>query len=154
MTPPVFKYALTASVVIVAAGFGAWYVLAPPDALPLGKGRIEGTTNYPSEYIPEQIVCAEPVGGGSERCVKAPAGDAEQLTPSWSLEVPAGDYYVSSHIKDPSELGSDLGDYRAYYTVYVTCGLKYECKDHTKIPVTVVSGQTTSGITPYDWYMR
>ena len=139
---------------LVALAAGAWYFLAPPKDATAMPGSIEGTTNYPSDYIPVQIVCAEPVDGGSEYCTETPAGDDELLTPSWSIEVPAGEYYISARVKDPSEMGSDLGDYRAYYTQYVMCGLNVECTDHTKIPVTVTSGQATLGITPYDWYIR
>lgn len=154
MTTNVFKYALLVSVIVVAALFGLWYLIAPPDEAPAMYGRIEGTTNYPSEYIPVQIVCAEPVSGGQETCVEAPAGDNELLSPPWSIEVPAGDYYVSSHLKDPSDMGSDLGDYRAYYTQYVICGMDITCKDHSKVAVSVTSDRTTADITPYDWYMR
>lgn len=154
MTTNVFQFSLLTAIVIVAVVFGAWYVIAPPDQAPAMGGRIEGTTSYPSEYIPAQLVCAEPVDGGSEICADAPAGDSVELTPTWGIDVPAGDYYVSSRLKDPSEMGSDFGEYRAYYTQYVLCGLEVTCSDHAKIVVTVPSGSTVVDINPYDWYIR
>ncbi len=154
MTPEVLKFTLKVSVFVAALLLGSWLVAAPSIEPSIEMGTIEGFTNYPSEYIPVQIVCAEPVNGGAEICAEAPAGDTELLSPPWSLSVPAGEYYISSHLKDPEGIGSDLGDYRAYYTTYVTCGLKYECKDHTKIPVKVEGGATVTGIAPYDWYIR
>lgn len=154
MTTNVFTFSLLTAVVLAAAVFGAWYLIAPPDEAPAMGGRIEGSTSYPSEYIPEQIVCAQPVAGGSEICIDVPGGDSVELTPSWRLDVPAGDYYVSSRLKDPAEMGSDFGDYRAFYTQYVLCGLEVSCTDHTKVVVTVPSGETVSDINPYDWYIR
>jgi hypothetical protein len=154
MTPEVLKFALKVSIVVAALLLGAWLLAAPEAQPPVQMGSIEGFTNYPSEYIPVQIVCAEPVSGGQEICTEAPAGDTEQLSPPWSLQVPPGEYYISSHLKDPEDIGSDLGDYRAYYTKYVTCGLRYECKDHTKIPIKVDEGMTVTGVAPYDWYIR
>jgi hypothetical protein len=154
MTTNVFNFALLTAVVIVAGVFGAWYLIAPPDGAPAMYGRIEGTTTYPGEYIPPQVVCAEPVSGGQGVCVDAPAGDNEQLSPPWSIEVPPGEYYISARLEDPSELGSELGDYRAYYTQYVLCGMDISCTDHSKVSVTVTSDRTTSDITPYDWYIR
>jgi hypothetical protein len=154
MTTGVFKFSLITAILLVAVVFGAWYFLASPDEAPAMPGRISGTTSYPGEFIPAQVVCAEPVGGGPEVCGEASESDAAGLVPTWTLTVPAGQYYVSAHMKDPSEMGSDLGDYRAYYTQYVVCGSKYECKDHSKVVVSVASDRTTSDITPYDWYMK
>ena len=153
MTTGVFKYSLITAILLVAAVFGAWYLLASPDEVPAMPGRISGTTNYPGEYIPAQVVCAEPVDGGVEVCDDVPAGDSEQLVPTWILTLPAGQYFVSAHMKDPSEMGSDLGDYRAYYTQYVVCGMSVDCVDHSKVAVTVISDRTTADITPYDWYI-
>jgi hypothetical protein len=154
MTTNVLKFSLPIAIVLVAVVFGVWYFVAPPKETPAMGGRIEGTTTYPSEYIPTQIVCAEPVGGGSEICVEVAGADPTVLTPSWGLDVPAGEYYVSSHMKDPSEMGSDFGEYRAYYTQYVLCGLEASCTDHTKAVVNVPSGEMVSDINPHDWYIR
>ena len=154
MTPELLKYTIKLSVGVVLIALAAWFVgtrFLPASA---AVGTIEGSTNYPSEYLPEQIVCAEPVAGGAETCVTVPAGDPQLSAPAWSLDVAAGQYYVSARVKDPSAIGSDLGEYRAYYTKYVTCGLTYECKDHGKIVVTVEAGKTVTGITPYDWYIH
>jgi hypothetical protein len=154
MTTDVFKFSVVGAVVIVAIVFGAWYFLAPPDEAPAMPGRIEGTTNYPSEYTPEQVVCAQPTEGGESLCTEAPAGYAGESTPTWSIEAPAGSYFVYARLKDPSEMGSDFGEYRAYYTAYVLCTSDTDCPDHSKLPVTVTSGQTVSDIAPHDWYMR
>jgi hypothetical protein len=70
----------------------------------------------------------------------------------FSLRVPPGAYYVYAMLKDPADIGSDFIGYKAYYTKFVTCGLRYDCKDHSKITVTVESGQKVSDIQPYDWY--
>lgn len=153
MTPNLFKFSTLAAFGVVVVGAAAWYFIAPPDEAPAMPGSIEGMTSYPSEYIPTQIICAEPVGGGAETCIQSPEGD-EALIPSWTLPVAPGQYYVSAHLKDPAEMDSSFGDYRAYYTTYVQCGMEATCKDHSKIPVTVVSGEATRDIRPFDWYMR
>ena len=57
-------------------------------------------------------------------------------------------------MSDPEDIGSDFGDYRAYYSQYVLCGMEYGCTDHAKVIVTVPSGQTVTDIKPYDWYAR
>ena len=154
MTPNVMKYTLNAAIGILIVAVAIWFAWNSLKLAPDNLGSILGTTNYPSDYIPEQIVCAEPVDGGSEICTDVPAGDSENLTPTWTLKVPEGRYYISSHVKDPEGLGSDMGNYRAYYTVYVTCGLNYACRDHTKIPIDVANSTTVKDIAPYDWYIR
>lgn len=154
MTTNVFNYSLLAAVVIVAAIAGVWYLLDAPEGTPLAPGRIEGTTSYPSEYLPAQIVCAEPVDGGESFCTDAPEGYAGELTPPWSIEVPAGDYYIYARLRDPSEIGSDFGDYRAYETAFVRCGMDVACTDHARSVITVGSGATVTDVRPYDWYIR
>ncbi len=154
MTPELLKYTLKVSIGVVIISVVAWFVGTQLQPASIATGTIEGSTNYPSEYLPEQIVCAEPVSGGAETCVVVPAGDPQLTAPAWALQVAPGQYYVSAKVKDPGAIGSDLGEYRAYYTKYVTCGLMYECKDHGKIVITVEPGKTVTGITPYDWYIH
>lgn len=154
MTTNVFKFSVFTGVIIVAVVAAGWYLLAAPDGEPAALGRIEGTTSYPSEYLPSQRVCAEPVSGGEPVCADAPAGYAGELTPPWSIELPAGEYFVWASLADPSEVGSDFGDYRAYYTEFVRCGMEISCTDHSKIAVTVRSGESTGDVSPHDWYIR
>ncbi|MBP6886110.1 MAG: hypothetical protein KBC02_02615 [Candidatus Pacebacteria bacterium] len=154
MTPELLTYSLKVSLGIVVVGCAMWYGLSNVANISSSMGVIEGSTNYPGEYIPEQIVCAEAIGSNKQTCVTVSAGDAEQLIPQWSLSVPEGEYYVSARVRDPQSLGSDLGDYLAYYSNYVTCGLAAHCTDHSRISVVVSPKSTTTGILPYDWYSR
>ena len=155
MTTNVFKYSLGGALLLVALIAAAVYFIAPPREATAMPGHITGSTSYPSEGTPAEIVCAEPVHGGASTCVETPG---QGLTPeagdtTYDLKLVPGDYYVYAKVKDPASLGSDLGGYKAYYTTFVTCGEQFSCKDHAKIPVTVVGGQTVSGIDPADWYM-
>ncbi len=152
MNSPVFKYALIGTVVVVAIAAGTWYLFAAPDEEPLARGHIEGTISYPSEFVPAQCVCAQSVAHPDKTyCTDTPemAGDS---APTFSIEVPPGQYYVYAMLKNPDELGSDFADYKAYYTRFVICGLRYDCKDHSKLSVDVAAGQTTPDIAPHDWY--
>ncbi len=154
MTTNLMKYSLGASVVVVAAGFAAWYFIAPPKQAQLMPGRIQGSTTYPSEGVPAQIVCAQPVSGGeTDQCVQTQEGDnAHPELSQFSITVAPGTYNVYAKLKDAKSLGSDFGDYKAFYTKFVTCGLEYSCKDHTTIPVVVGSGEVIRDIRPWDWY--
>lgn len=111
-------------------------------------GSISGTLSYPSEGIPAQRVCAELISDPATMHCTDTADDVHDYT---IRNVPPGRYYVRASIKNPAELGiTDAG--KAYWDQFVVCGLKYGCKDHTKIPVTVGSGQAVIGVDPQDWY--
>ncbi len=111
-----------------------------PSPVAAATGTITGKVSYPSEGIPPNMkVCAENQVTKVETCTT-------QANGTYSLNVPIGSYFVYAVVPsaDPK--------YRAYYNVFVTCGLKYECKDHTPILVEVKAGQTASGVDPQDWY--
>jgi len=110
------------------------------------KSTIEGSLGYPSEGIPEDVkVCAENINTEKKYCTTEHIqGDKYKYGVGYKIEVPAGKYYVLA-------LRSNLLEYRAYYTEFVTCGMTTECKSHKKITVEVDPGQTVSGINPIDW---
>lgn len=153
MTTNVFKYSLLGAIIMVACVAGAWYFFAAPPGEQLMRGHIEGTTLYPSEFVPMQRVCAQSVTDTAERYCIDTSESSGNTSPTFRITVPPGTYHVYASLKDASAIGSDLGDYKAYYTAYVTCGLKYSCKDHTKLEVDVAAGQTVTDIRPHDWYM-
>jgi hypothetical protein len=153
MTPNIFKYSLLGATILVACVAGAWYFFAAPQEEQLMRGHIEGTTLYPSEFIPAQRVCAQSVTDTTERYCIDTTESSGNTSPTFRITVPPGTYHVYASLKDASAIGSDLGEYKAYYTAYVTCGLEYACKDHTKLDVSVAAGQTITNIRPHDWYM-
>ncbi|MCC6405121.1 MAG: hypothetical protein IT405_01925 [Candidatus Yanofskybacteria bacterium] len=152
MSVPVFKTSLVIAVVAVAVIAGAWYFLAPPDATPVAlSGRIEGITGYPSEFNPEQTVCAQSVTDAAlVRCVDAPEQEGS-VAPTFSIKVPAGRYTVYAILKDPADLGL-TEQKKAYWSAFVTCGFLASCADHSPLEVIVSSGATVTGIQPHDWY--
>lgn len=102
---------------------------------------IQGRKIFPSEAIPADFrVCAANLASHAETCTAA--GGA----PTYRLQVPAGSYRVYAIV--PSFDGS----YRAYYSRFVTCGLRAECTDHSPLTVTVAAGQTVDGIDAGDFY--
>lgn len=128
-------------------------------------GVIEGSLTYPSEGIPDSLVIhATDIDTGKEYSVNY-SDIAAESAGEYSLEVPAGSYYVYgtvplsqfSNIKD----GQSVTQYRAYYDLYVKCktsattaAASEACSsyDKSKAVVTVVDGKTTSGITVGDWW--
>jgi hypothetical protein len=159
MTTKILLWSLLAAAVLVAAGFGAWYLIAPPalddgSAVPQtgAPGAIEGTTFYPSEYNPAQHVCAQSVTDESyERCTDVPEQDGA-VEPVFSIKVAPGTYYVYAYLRDPSDVGIDEAR-RAYWTAFVSCGLTASCTSHEKLEVVVGPGETVRDIRPHDWYM-
>jgi len=47
---------------------------------------------------------------------------------------------------------ASLKGHRAYYSEFVTCGLRVSCPSHAPIVVTVLAGQMVSAVDPHDWY--
>jgi hypothetical protein len=111
-------------------------------------GTITGTVGFPSEGLPKDMkVCAENQATQIETCTsQITMVNTPQPHPTYTLDVPPGKYLVYAIVP------SFKADYRAYYNAFVTCGLKYECKDHTPIVVDVMAGKTATGIDPQDWY--
>lgn len=113
--------------------------VAKPAAAP---GRITGQLSYPSEYFPADMrVTAVPVAAKGRSY-----STAKNRGQRYSLNLPAGDYYVYATTRD-------LPGYKAYYSKFVTCGLAYGCPSHAKIVVHVKAGITLARIDPEDWYV-
>lgn len=116
-------------------------------------GAIEGSLNYPSEFIPPLEVCAENIGTGEEFCTYESIEDAKYVYGfGYKIEAPAGDYQVFARLSEPEEEAGGFKDYKAYYSEFVTCGLEYDCPSHNPLTVEIKAGETVSGIDPHDWY--
>lgn len=113
----------------------------------VGTGTIEGSLGFPSEGIPADMeVCAESLPSGELTCttekIRSPDYTYGQ---GYKLEVPEGSYYVYATTKArPS--------YKAYYSEFVTCGLKVGCNSHEAVPIKVLAGEKTGKVDPQDWY--
>ena len=117
-------------------------------------GTIAGRLSYPSEFIPPLRVVAFSLTDG-----KAYFIDTAQNQAEYSIDVPAGSYYVVAYPFDgtPGQTGQvdsyTLGGapFAGGYTQMVPCGLAAGCDDHTLLLVTVNGGETVSA-DPGDWY--
>jgi hypothetical protein len=106
-----------------------------------GQGTITGHLSYPSELIPPLVVVAFTVNGGPGNYFYILT---QQDQASYSLPLPAGDYYVVAYVVSSNYAGG--------YTPAVACGPSADCSDHSLIPVRVDAGATVSDIDPSDWY--
>ncbi|MFA7301615.1 MAG: hypothetical protein WC069_04855 [Candidatus Shapirobacteria bacterium] len=108
------------------------------------KGTIGGFLIYPGESIPDEVgVCAENIEQPKMiNCVKQIKDKKYETGVGFEMDLSPGNYYVYATYKDT----------KAYYDEFVICGLKAECKSHTKIPVVVSSGSVQDRILPHDWY--
>lgn len=139
-------------VVILAAGALVWYLFAAPkEQIQTTNGRIEGTTGYPSEFNPSQRVCAQTVQDQTREFCVVTSEQTSTDSPTFSIAVPPGTYYVYATLRNPDDLGLEE-NLTAYWTEYVPCGLHVGCKNHEKIAVTVTPGETVTNIQPHDWY--
>ena len=111
------------------------------------SGTISGKLSYPSDFIPDLIICAEPVTGGKETC-KAVRSNKRGV---FSMQVSAGNYYVYAKVANAKET-SVSPDYRAYFNEFVRCGSNASCRDRTKIAVEVKPGGMAKDVLPADWY--
>ena len=113
-------------------------------------GFIEGSLGYPSEGIPSDMeICAQNLE------TKKMYYTTEHLKNSkytykigYKLEAPEGNYYVFAITSSFGEPG-----YKAYYSSFVTCGMRDKCRSHNLVAVTVSEGEITNGIDPIDWYV-
>ena len=125
----------------------------PPTSVP-SSGTLAGKLSYPSEFIPPMRVAAFNLADGKAYFVDTAKNQAE-----YSLNVPAGTYYVVSYPHDgtPGNTGQvnsytlGGGPFAGGYTQMVPCGLSVGCDDHSLLPVTVTAGETASA-DPGDWY--
>ncbi len=108
------------------------------------KGTIGGYLIYPSSGIPEEVgVCAQSIDDPKMiNCVKQIKDKKYETGVGYQMDLSPGNYYVYAFYKDM----------KAYYDEFVICGLKAECKSHTKIPVVVTAGSVQDKILPHDWY--
>jgi hypothetical protein len=127
----------------------------PPTFTPEpSAGTVTGKLSYPSEFIPAMRVVLFSLTDGNAYFVDTAKDQAE-----YSIEVPAGTYYVVSYPfegvagtsgeADSYTLGG--GPFAGGYTQMVPCGLSVGCDDHTLLPMTVATGQTVQA-DPGDWY--
>lgn len=126
---------------------------APKPNTPCGtsiydKGILEGSLSYPGEIIPKDMeVCAENIETKDLVCTKEQFSDTKYtLGTGYKIELKGGKYYIYATVL------SDPKKYKAYYSEFVTCGLKTECESHKPIEITVEIGKTVSKIDPQDWY--
>jgi hypothetical protein len=114
-----------------------------PTPAPL-MGTITGHLSYPSEFIPPlKVVAFEVMNPSNFYFVTTEMNQGE-----YTLQVPAGTYYIISYV-----FASDgTGGLPGAYSQFVPCGLQASCSDHSLIPVTVAAGQMVTGIDPGDWY--
>lgn len=75
--------------------------------------NVRGRLQYPSDWLPSQIVCAVPVNGARRICTKSREGAA-----SFSLSLPPGRYFISA----------EYGNYKAWYTTGTACEGDYRCR--------------------------
>ncbi len=119
-------------------------------------GTILGRLSYPSDFLPPMRVVAFSLTDGKAYFVDS------RDEGHYSLEVPAGIYYVVSYVYKDA-INGNRGEADSYtlsggmepaggYTQMVPCGLKVGCDDHSLLPVTVVAGQTTEEVHADDWY--
>jgi hypothetical protein len=114
-----------------------------PTSAPL-TGTITGHLSYPSEFIPPmKVVAFDVVNPSNFYFVTTEMNQSE-----YTLQAPAGTYYVVSYVLESGGTPGLAGG----YSKAVPCGLQVGCDDHSLIPVTVAAGQTVTGIDPGDWY--
>lgn len=119
------------------------YISEPPN------GFIEGSLGYPSEGIPSDMeICAENKTSKEIYCTTDHLQNSKYTYGfGYKIEVPVANYYVFART---SWFGKS--DYKAYYSSFVTCGMRDKCRSHSPITVAVSEGKTTSNIDPIDWY--
>lgn len=108
-------------------------------------GSIAGRLNYPADRIPAMYVVAYRVGTHDYQYIITQAGQS-----TYTIEdLPPGTYNVIAYT-----VGGDSfpAGFAGGYTRAVTCGLAPECANHSLIDVSVVAGQTATGVNVLDWY--
>ena len=114
-----------------------------------GSATIEGRVSYPAGFRPQLDVYAIDVDDSTAWYTVTVAGTEEaghDPRGAYSLDVAPGTYYVLAYTAEGADSWAGL------YSVMVQCGLTATCTDHTLLPVTVMPGETATGIDPGDWY--
>ena len=121
--------------------------LSAHDFIP-ALGTVTGSLSFPSSFIPPMRVAFFNLTDGSISYT-----DTGKNQGTYSMDLPAGSYKVVSYSYSTGAPtgGSPAQGAAGGYTQFVLCGLKYECSDHSLIPVTVTAGQTIV-VNPGDWY--
>lgn len=112
---------------------------AVEDLTSVELGYVEGSTCYPSSFIPEMTVFLQQEG--SAEVFEVPIAQNQM---SFSAELPQGTYTAYAWLPDFSFGGS--------YSQAVACGLSVDCTDHSLVSFEVVPGELTGGIAVCDWY--
>ena len=158
------KIILVAGIALVVVTLGISVVLSDrytPESSPeivfdmsTETGFIKGSLGYPSDEIPALGVCAENVKTGDIHCTYEMIKSKKYTYGlGYLLEVPIGEYSVFSHlVTDANREEGYTDEERAYYSQFVTCGMKVKCKSHKPIKVTVLGDVTVEKIDPIDWY--
>ncbi|QYK50389.1 MAG: carboxypeptidase regulatory-like domain-containing protein [Anaerolineales bacterium] len=126
---------------LVAAALQTSEAANPPVLETVGPqlGYVEGSTCYPSSFIPEMTVFLQKAGAPEP--VQVPIA-LNQM--SFSAELEPGSYTAYAWLPDFSFGGS--------YSHAVACGLSVDCTDHSLVSFDVVAGELTEGIAVCDWY--
>ena len=113
------------------------------------NGFIEGSLGYPSEGIPSDMeICAENKISKEIYCTTNHLQNSKYTYGfGYKIEVPVANYYVFARTSWFGEPG-----YKAYYSSFVTCGMRDKCRSHNPISIAVSEGKTTSNVDPIDWY--
>jgi len=128
---------------LVHPAFAEQKVAATLESLPPGLAQLEGSLSYPGHFVPPLTVCAEEVTTKTRYCTETQVkGSQYHYGVGYQLQVPPGRYQVYA----------TYGNYRAYYSPAVACGLHIRCQDHQPIVVEVQAGQRLPEISPMDWF--
>lgn len=113
----------------------------------LQYGLIEGSLSYPSQKLPADLrVCAQNLHEKGLYCTTTHLHDPSyEYGEGYRLALKPGLYQIYSQT-------SLLPGKKAYYSKFVTCGLKVDCPSHEPISVEVRPGEKQSHIDPGDWY--
>lgn len=113
-------------------------------------GLIEGSIMYPKEPASKSLeVCAEEINTKALHCTNTLEDKKYSTGMGYVMTIPAGKYHVYAHEKLLDTIDPTLQ--RAYYTEFVTCGMKKECTSHKPIVLEVEVKGSYQNINPHDW---
>src|ERR1700682_5183982 len=133
--------------------WGARWEAPPQASTPTASGAagvIAGHLNYPSNFVPPQLVYAISTSGPT---YGAYSTETVLNQESYTIHgIAPGTYFVYSAVRPLACYTPTGGVVAAAYSDFVKCGLIYRCSAHNLLAVTVRSDTTTYGIDVYDWY--
>lgn len=104
----------------------------------IGMGTVSGVLGkVAGEYVADRV-CAVSLKTEKKHCVQI-----LKSTPSYSIRVPEGEYWIYAEDDDRDD------GYKAYYSEHLLC-TEGDCKDHTPIMVTVAQNEIAEAH-PKDW---